>query len=163
MPSEKATRRSPIQGDARTDARRYLKMARSVRHCENKHMVSVTTAKLNGLTGFSAKIMHFVRRDADEIKGTGVGKAVMVEPRAEPERTVRLAHKHVLLNEIINDHVDCGKWGFQGLGDRVAASRPASFVKVVDDLKRAINPAHSRSARRVLLDAVGFGVRVGRR
>lgn len=96
-------------------------MAGTIGHGQHQHMVAIATAKLDGLARMAAEIMHFVGRDTHEIQRAGIGKAVVIKPRAEPDVAIGIARQHVLFDKIVNDHIDGGKRRLDCLGNSVSA------------------------------------------
>lgn len=149
MTDEQAAGGRPVQGNTGADARRDLKMAWTIGHGQNKHMVAIAAAKLHGLARMAAQIVHFVGGDTHEIQRAGIGKAIMVKPRAEPDIAIGIACQHVLFDEIVNDHIDGGKWRLDRLGNRVSAGWRSGFVKVINNLKRTVDAADARALGRL--------------
>lgn len=140
-------------------------MARAVSHGQYQHIVAVATADLHGFAGLAAEIVHLMGGDAHEIQRPRIGEAVMVEPGAEPDRAVRLARQHVLLDEIVDDDVNGRQRRLHRLGDRIDAGGRSGLVKMVDHLKRPVDAADARATRTLAGGFVGnaliFGVNCG--
>jgi len=149
MPDEQTSGRRPVQGNAGADTGRDLKMARSVRHGQYQHMVAIAAAKLHRLARMAAEIVHFVGGDTHEIERAGIGKTVVVKPRAEPDVAVGIARQHVLFDEIIDDHIDGGQRGLDRLGNGVSAGGGSGFVEVINNLKGAVDAADARALGRL--------------
>lgn len=145
MANEKSARGRPVQRHAGANPRGDLKMAWPLGHGQHQHMVIVTPAHLHGFTRFAAQIMHFLRGNADEVQRTGIGKAIMVKPRAKPDGTIRTSRQHVLVHQIINDGVNGGQRCTNRLGNGVRANGRARFIQMIQHLQGAIHAADARA------------------
>jgi hypothetical protein len=101
--------------------------------------VAVAAADLNGFAGLAAKIVHLVGGDAHEIERAGIGEAVVIEPRAEPDRAVGIAGQHVLFHEIVDDHIDGRKRRRPPWRSR-RRRRRTGFVEIIDHLQARSMP-----------------------
>ena len=105
--------------------------------------------------GVAAQIVHFVGGDTHEIQRAGISKAIMVKPRAEPDVAIGIARQHVLFDEIVNDHIDGGKRRLDRLGNGVSTGWRSGFVKVINNLKRAVDTADARALGRLRVRVFG--------
>ncbi len=134
-------------------------MARAIRHGQHQHMVAVAPAELHRLADLPAQVMHLLGRDAHEIQRPGIGEAIVIKPRAEPDRVVYVAGQHLLFDQVLDDDIDGGKRRADRLGDGVGTGRRACLIKMVDDLQRPVDTADAAAAARLfsLLPRQGIG------
>lgn len=149
MTDEQAAGCRPVQGNTGADTRCDLKMARTIGHGKHQHMVAIAAAKLHGFTRMAAQIVHFVGGDTHEIQRAGIGEAIVIKPRTEPDIAIGTTCQHVLFDEIVDDHIDGGKWRLDRLGNRVSAGWRSGFVKVINNLQRTVDAADARALGRL--------------
>ena len=137
-------------------------MSRPVRHGHHDHMVAVAPADLDGFLHLPAQVLHLVRRDVEEVEGLGIGEAVMIKPRPEPDRPVVATLQKPLLDQILDDHIDGRKRRSDSLGDGIGADRLHFRLQEIQDLQGTIDAADARATAallgRSLLDIGKLGV-----